>query len=231
MTIHILWATIRSNIFIQMYKLWIKNSNYDNIIFHIAVDNQEDYNSIKPSLKDNDRIIISETDRKGVCYPCYQLASTLDASNNDIIIFASDDIFPPKGWDQYLISKLNIREGCLMVNDGYQELDFSNMYEPVFSIPVMTYSALLKLNKIIYNPIYNHLFSDAELYLNAKELGLIIDERILDKDYIFEHKHWSNNKRQPDINDQGYYNNLGNDLKTWEERKKLSLEERLKTIR
>lgn len=229
MKIHILWATIRSNVFVQVYKLWMsKCSTKENILTHVAVDTKMDSDIVKSVLSKNDSVIITKTTTKGVCYPSYMLSSTLEGNNEDIIIFASDDIIPPNNWDLYLINKLNNKEGCLMVNDGYQALDFSNMAEPVFSIPVMTYSALLKLNKIIYNPVYSHLCSDAELYLNAKELGLIIDERIFDKNYTFEHHHWSSGKRQADVNDQCYYSNFENDKKTWENRKKMTLEERLK---
>jgi len=64
--------------------------------------------------------------------------------------------------------------------------------------------------------------------MNLKELNLIIDERVNDLNYIFEHHHWSSGKRQADQNDQSYYNNFEKDKKTWEMRKKLSLEERLK---
>jgi hypothetical protein len=83
------------------------------------------------------------------------------------------------------------------------------------------------MNKIIYHPYYNHLCSDAELYLNAKELNLIIDERKDDKDYIFQHFHWSNGKRNADINDKNYYSQFESDKQKWEKRKKMSLNERL----
>jgi len=226
--IHLLWATIRPQLFTQMYKIWMERCNPQNVRTYVAVNSQNDSVTVKSILGKDDKVIIVKTDRKGVCYPSYMLSSQLEGNNDDIVVFASDDFSPPYNWDSYLLNKLNGREACLMVNDGYQALDFSNMAEPVFSIPIMTYSALVKLNKIIYNPVYNHLCSDAELYLNAKDLDLIFDDRINDKNYIFEHHHWSSGKRQADVNDQVYYSNFENDKKTWEKRKKLSLEERLK---
>ena len=226
--IHLLWATIRPHLFIQMYKIWMERCKYQNVTTYVAVNSQNDSEIVKSVLGKDDKVIIIKTDRKGVCYPYYMLSSKLEGNNDDIVVFASDDFSPPYNWDSYLLNKLNGREACLMVNDGYQALDFSNMAEPVFSIPIMTYSALVKLNKIIYNPVYSHLCSDAELYLNAKDLNLIFDDRINDKNYIFEHHHWSSGKRQADVNDQVYYSNFENDKKTWEKRKTLSLEERLK---
>ena len=226
--IHLLWATIRPHLFIQMYKIWMERCKYQNVTTYVAVNSQNDSEIVKSVLGKDDKVIIIKTDRKGVCYPSYMLSSKLEGNNDDIVVFASDDFSPPYNWDSYLLNKLNGREACLMVNDGYQALDFSNMAEPVFSIPIMTYSALVKLNKIIYNPVYSHLCSDAELYLNAKDLNLIFDDRINDKNYIFEHHHWSSGKRQADVNDQVYYSNFENDKKTWEKRKTLSLEERLK---
>ena len=226
--IHLLWATIRPHLFIQMYKIWMERCKYQNVTTYVAVNSQNDSEIVKSVLGKDDKVIIIKTDRKGVCYPSYMLSSKLEGNNDDIVVFASDDFSPPYNWDSYLLNKLNGREACLMVNDGYQALDFSNMAEPVFSIPIMTYSALVKLNKIIYNPVSSHLCSDAELYLNAKDLNLIFDDRINDKNYIFEHHHWSSGKRQADVNDQVYYSNFENDKKTWEKRKTLSLEERLK---
>ena len=48
------------------------------------------------------------------------------------------------------------------------------------------------------------------------------------RNYVFEHLHWSVGKRQPDLNDQNYYNKFEIDKKMWDYRKNLILEERLK---
>jgi len=228
--IHLLWATIRPEQFKITHSHWIKKSEkLDNIKTYVAVNNSQHKDILKNYIKD-DYIINVNTNKIGVCYPSYKLSSYLNntiCESNDIVVFASDDFIPPKNWDKYLIQKLKNKSGALLVNDGYQLLDFSNMSEPVFSIPIMTYDCLLKLNKVIYNPIYTHLCSDAELFLNLKEMDLIIDDRANDVDYIFEHHHWSSGKRKVDENDKSYYSNFENDKKIWESRKKLSLEERL----
>jgi len=228
--IHILWATIRPQMFLNMHKIWMDRADNKNITTHVCVNNKLDSDMVKKGLTKNDEVIIINSTRSGVCQPAYALSSSLSGDKDDIVIFASDDFMAPIGWSGYLIEKLKNRTGALLVNDGYQAIDFSNMAEPVFSIPIMTYDCLLKINKIIYNPVYTHLCSDAELFLNLKEMNLIIDDRLKDIDYVFEHHHWSSGKRNPDQNDQSYYSNFEKDKNTWEMRKKLSLEERLKVI-
>jgi hypothetical protein len=204
-----------------------RSVNGGDIKTYVCVNSESHKNLIEDKLPSLSVEVTDKPNRVGVAYPSYFLSSKLVGEGEDLVIFASDDFLPPQGWDGYIKSKLSGREGCLMVNDGYQALDFSNMAEPVFSIPIMTFSALEKMNKVIYNPVYNHLCSDAEHYLNAKEMNLIIDERSSDMEYVFEHFHWSNGKRNPDQNDQNYYSKFENDKKIWENRKKLTLNERL----
>lgn len=227
--IQLLWCTIRPDVFKLSYHEWLKRSESpEGISIKVCVNNQSDRENILSKYNNIDIIITDKPDRVGVAYPSYQLSSNLNLNDDDIIVFASDDFIPPNKWDTYVKNKLIGKIACLMVNDGYQALDFSNMAEPVFSIPIMTFSALKKMNKIIYHPIYHHLCSDAELYLNALQLGLILDERSVDKDFIFEHHHWSNGKRKADINDKNCYDRFLIDKDIWESRKKLSLSERLK---
>ncbi len=226
--IKLLWCTIRPALFINSYNEWIKRSEKpSNIDISVCVNSSEQRNQILEKFKNMDVVISDKPERIGVAYPSYLLSSNLKINSDDIVVFASDDFIPPQKWDTYIEKKLVGKKACLMVNDGYQSYDFSNMAEPVFSIPIMTYSALVNMNKIIYHPVYNHLCSDAELYLNAKELNLIIDDRLKDKDVIFEHHHWSNKKRNADINDQNYYSKFESDKEKWELRKKMSLNERL----
>lgn len=227
--IRLLWATIRPYTFIHTYSIWKNRMTSNEMTTYVAVNTEEDAKIVKDVLAENDKVIVVKTDKKGVCYPCYMLSSQLEADNSDVVVFASDDYIPPTGWDSYLIEKLKDREGGLLINDGYQALDFSNMADPIIGLPVMTHGCLLKLNRIIYNPVYSHLCSDAELFLNLKEMNLLIDERSKDN-VIFEHLHWSAGKRQPDVNDQSYYNNFEMDKKTWDIRKMMPLKDRLNTI-
>ena len=232
--IHLLWCTVRTSNFPNVHKIWFDRTKQKELVkCHVLVSTQNEANFLKQyfdAIKQDSRIEVYQPPYPGVCLPSYKLSSTLEAENSDIVIFGSDDFIPPNNWDEYLIQKLKNKTGALLVNDGYQSIDFSNMADPVFSIPVMTYDCLLKNNKVIYNPVYTHLCSDAELFLNLKEMNLIIDERVNDINFVFEHHHWSSGKRKPDQNDQSYYSNFEKDKKTWEMRKELTLEERLKVI-
>jgi hypothetical protein len=208
--------------------MWLQRAkDSNNIQTHVAVNWNEHYNLLKSYLKDSDRIIQVTTNQIGVCYPSYQLSSTLEYNENDIIVFASDDFMAPQNWDEYLINKLQNKEGGLMVRDGYQKPDSSNMLHPAITIPIMTGGCLTQLNKTIYHPAYCHMFSDCELYNNLKDLGLLIDDRMVDET-MFEHHHYAAGKRNADQNDQAYNIKWKDDEVTWNRRKNMPVSERVK---
>lgn len=223
--IHILWCTIRPQQFMHFHKIWMeKADNKDNIKTTVAVNWEQHKTELSNYSVD---VVCLNTTKIGVCHPSYQLSSNLNCSDDsDIIVFASDDFLPPDNWDTYLIKKLSGVDGCLFVPDGYQLEDSSNMIDPCITIPLMTYGCLKKLNKIIYHPAYNHMFSDNELYLNCKDLGMIINGY---HDGIqFLHVHHSAGLRNVDEADQQYHSKWQVDQETWNKRKLLPLEERLK---
>ena len=228
--IHILWCTIRPDVFKQMHPYWIgRAKNPSNIKTHIAVNVEPHSDTIKEYFKPNNqqyRIITVNTDKIGVCYPSYQLSSTTEGQSGDIIVFASDDFLPPQNWDEYLTSKLENREGGLMVRDGYQLPDSSNMQYPAITIPIMTWGCFEKLNKTIYSPVYTHMYSDCELYINLKDMGLLIDERMADK-IVFEHLHHAAGKRKADQLDVQYHARWREDEDTWNKRKNMPVLERI----
>jgi hypothetical protein len=231
--IHILWCTLRPAQFQHAHTEWIKRAdNPENIQTYVAVNWKEHADQLREYLKKNYLITVN-TNKIGVCYPSYELSSKLGikmgvANDNDIVIFASDDFMAPQGWDTYLINKLNSKEDVgLMVRDGYQLPDSSNMLHAAITIPIMTYGCLKKLNMTIYHPAYNHMFSDCELYNNLKDLGLLYDDRMNDTT-VFEHLHYAANKRQPDQADQAYNAKWAEDEVTWNKRKLLPVEERIK---
>lgn len=230
--IHILWATIRPQQFKKVHSEWIKRSvDPKSIKTYVAVNNADQEDQLRSYLED-EVLINLNINRIGVCYPSYQLSSKLGGEfgickEDDIVIFASDDFLPPQRFDEYLINKFKDRDGVLMCRDGYQLPDSSNMLFPAITIPIMTYASLLKLNKIIYNPSYNHMFSDVELYYNARDLNILIDDRMTDET-MFEHHHYAAGKRQADKNDQAYNFKWKDDELTWNRRKNLSVEERIK---
>jgi len=223
--ITILWCTIRPTQFMNFHQKWLeKADNKENIRTIVAVNWEEH----KEFLKDYPvEVVVVNTDKIGVCYPSYILSSTLECENDsDVVVFASDDFLPPDSWDTYLINKFKEQDGCLFVPDGYQLENSSNMIDPCITIPLMSYGCLKKINKVIYHPAYNHMFSDCELFLNCKELGLIING--YHDGVQFLHVHHSAGLRQPDQADQQYHLKWQVDQETWNKRKLLPLEERLK---
>ena len=231
--IHILWCTLRPEQFKSAHSEWIKRAdNPQNIQTYVAVNWQQHSDILREYLKSNFLITLN-TNKIGVCYPSYQLSSNLGikmgvAKDDDIVIFASDDFMAPQGWDTYLLNKFNGKGDVgLMVRDGYQLPDSSNMLHAAITIPIMTYGCLKKMNIVIYHPSYNHMFSDCELYNNLKELGLLYDDRMNDTT-IFEHLHYAANKRNADQADQAYNAKWKDDEITWNKRKLLPVEERIK---
>jgi hypothetical protein len=214
---------------VETLKLWIERCEYKNNITTIACVNTQDEANMLDYKNIHNCLVLGNNDRKGVCYPCNKLCEEMFINNigkipfndNDIIVFASDDMEPPTQWDKLITDKLKGKHGALFVNDSYQ--DKIVMEYPCISLPIMTYSTFKKLNYTIYSDQYYHLYSDAELYLNLKEMDLLIDA----KEIKFEHKHWSNNNRKPDEHDQSYYINMQHDKLIWESRRRMILEDRL----
>jgi hypothetical protein len=124
------------------------------------------------------------------------LTKDIEANDKDIIILASDDFFPCENWDLYLQEKFKEFNGCLFVNDGYQDPNARHGWLSI-TIPIMTYDCLKQLNKAIYHPSYIHFFGDTELYNNVRDLCLLKDERDVDT-VVFEHKHHVTGKRRCD---------------------------------
>lgn len=221
--IYILWCTIRPQQFLKFHEEWIKRSSKNIEIKTLVAVNWQEHADI---LKEFD-VKVVKTDKIGVCYPSYILSSSLECdNNNDVIVFASDDFLPPQNWDVYITEKLKDVDGCLFVPDGYQLEDSSNMIDPCITIPIMNWGCLKKLNKVIYNPAYNHMFSDNELFLNCKDMDMIIN--CYPDNIQFLHVHHSAGLRGVDMADKHYHSKWKVDQETWNVRKKLPLEERLK---
>jgi hypothetical protein len=233
--IHLLWCTIRPNQFIKAHREWMKNSdNPSDIRTYTAVNNPSQKEVLMTYLDLSKSYIITMNSNKiGVCAPAYTISSRLGINlgkceEGDIVVFASDDFMAPKGWDTYLKNKLEGKGDVgLMVRDGYQLPDSSNMLHPAITIPIMTYGCLRKMNGIIYHPAYNHMFSDCELYNNLKDMDLLYDDRMSDET-VFEHLHWAAGKRQGDQADQAYNAKWADDEITWKKRSEMSVEERIK---
>jgi hypothetical protein len=227
--IHLLWCTIRTANFPTVHKIWKDRSKNKNFKTHILVSTESEKIFLEKyftAINHPNRIEVFKPQYPGVCLPSYKVSSTLQPNDYDIVIFGSDDFTPPQDWDSYLDTKLSNRSGVLFVRDGYQLPDSSNMLHAAITIPIMTGDALKKMNGVIYHPAYHHMFSDCELYMTSKDLGLLIDDRLVDTT-MFEHHHWAAGKRSADQNDQSYHTKWKEDELTWNKRKVMPVEERI----
>jgi len=218
--IHILWATIRPEMFKSTYKYWLREAvNPQGINIHIAVDTEEQREQLK-EFKDSEVIIVANN-IKGVTYPCYVLSKNLKANPEDIVIFASDDFFPMPKWDVALFQEFKDFDGALLVDDRL------NSKYGIVTIPIMMYSTLQKMNGIIYHPAYTHCWSDNELLEVLSELKIL--KNITDKPEVyFEHRHYSNGMRVRDASDIGHSERDAIDKQTYNTRKSLSVQDKLK---
>jgi cellulose synthase/poly-beta-1,6-N-acetylglucosamine synthase-like glycosyltransferase len=214
----ILWATCRPITFLKTHSEWISTADSKaNIVTKVAVDDEAQAKML-PGFE----VTITGNTKAGVCYPCHCLSSVLKAEADDIVIFASDDFFPPKGWDTELLKRIPVGKSCvLVVNDGIQKYP-----NKVVTIPIMNFSALRAMNGYIYNPAYSHMWSDVELYEVAEGLGILSDIRKTDK-FEMDHRHYCRGKRVKDEKDMLVDDKYREDKKIYEARKTLPVEKRI----
>jgi len=212
--IYLLWPTIRPFMMKESHDIWMERSNNRSRITTIVAVNTENE---KDQLNEFEVLVVG-SERRGVTHAAYQLSKNLQADQNDIVILASDDMLPPRGWDDIVIKELNGKVAALFVHDDY-------IIQDCMTIPIMTFSCLERLNKIIYHPSYLHQYSDTELLHNLIDLDLLIDKR--HSGYTFTHKHWACNKRQSDEQDHYYARIVDVDANNWSVRCKMNVEERL----
>lgn len=157
--------------------------------------------------------------RKGVTHTAtlmsLDVAEKKTIDDSDIVVLASDDFSAPLHWDTHLREQFENFSGVLNVNDGYK------VGTNIIPIPVMDAATLRKLNGIIYNPVYSHMFSDQELYDIAVELNILKDLRRTNSP-VFSHQHWSfGSSRVRDVVDERNTNFWQNDKAEYERRKSL----------
>ena len=214
----ILWATCRPITLLKTHSEWMKNADNPSAIeTYLSVDTPEQAKML-PEFD----VMITKNTKAGVCYPCYCLSSILKTDDKDIVIFASDDFFPQKGWDTFVLKHVDIDKPCVLIlNDGIQKAGAE-----VVTIPIMNFSALQKMNGIIYSPVYSHLWSDVELYDVAQELGMIKDLRETEE-FLMEHRHYCAGKRVKDYADILVDNKYREDKKIYEQRRTIPLSKKL----
>lgn len=214
----ILWATARPDTFRQTHKAWMDAAVFKHKIrTYVAVDTEGQ----REQLRDFN-CIVTHNARPGVCFPCFCLTQSVTGKDNDIIVFASDDFFPPQHWDSFLAKQLNHEPArLLIVNDGIQHSG------GVVTIPILNYAGLLQLNRVIYHPAYKHMWSDVELYDVASALGMVKDIRGSEPT-VFEHRHFIKAQRPKDAIDMAVAPSLETGRTLYQQRTKLSVRERLR---
>jgi len=220
MKIYLLYPTVRPKIARETIKYWINMTDRKSvIILLLAVDTIEQSKQLQLPCTIADKI------RPGSVYKLYLLTRNLTVANDDIIIGMSDDIFPPRDWDELLKIQLKNETAVLLVNDGIHASD-----KEMAPLPILTGSAFNKLNRIIGHPSYHHVWSDQEFYYNAKELNLIKDIRQTHKTIVFEHRHFSVSKRTYDEADVARRVFAKTDYEIFKVRMKLPVMTRIKPL-
>ena len=210
--IHILWPTARIDVFTKTHQHWLDTaSNVSKITTHVGLDADID----KTTIADEIKVVRYNGQSHGVAKVAYYMSSKLVADDSDIVILASDDMFSPINWDTWICENLTT-PGALLVNDGYQ-------FGGCVTLPIMTFSCLKMLNRIIYHPSYSHQYSDAELYDILCEMRLLRDMRAPCHP-IFEHRHWACGKRQHDSVDVAACSAGGADNDNYLRRRRMPLQ-------
>jgi hypothetical protein len=220
--IYLLFCTIRPDVFKITHKEWMdKCDDKNNVVTKVVVSSEKD----KKCLPYYD-VLVSKYDKIGVCHPSYMLTKSLNVQDEDIVILASDDFFPCDGWDSYLINIFSTFNGCLFVDDGYQDGNFPKECLSI-TIPIMSGHCLKILNMAMYHPSYIHFFGDTELYRNVRDLCLLKDVRHSDG-VVFEHRHHVFGKRKRDDIDDILAKTWNVDKTNFDSRQNLHVSERIK---
>ncbi len=214
--IHLLWPTVRPVKMLETHSHWIETASDARLIKTLVAVNTAEQAA---QLTDFEVLVVGD-EHCGAAYATAKLGQAVQGSPTDIVILVSDDMFAPANWDSWLRSQFSSWDGAIIVNDGYQG-------GGCVTLPIMTFSCLLKLNRFIYHPSYQHQFADAELYRNLLDLGLLRDLRKLGSP-LFEHKHWACGKRGYDHVDQLANNHGGADDANFARRMQLEIQDRLK---
>ena len=218
------WATIRPKMFTKTYQQWKRKAD-GQFITNAGVNTLEQKQEIERLNPDdpNLNIFVLGSDIKGVPTANYKLLAAFDFRDDDIIIIGADDFDCPKHWDSILLDCFKNFYGTIIFNDGNPD-----RYKAIVTIPVLTGRLLKKMNGIVYHPAYKHNWADQEYFINVTELGEVVDLRYAKPDIIFEHRHWLFSKRPKDFADEFAISKEREDNATWELRKNMPIEERLK---
>ena len=170
-------------------KKWLDNaSDKSSIEVVVSVDADDSLSlEVIRSLPDDIKRVI-QCDKPFNCVRGWNYAAI--ASTGKVIIAISDDILPPKDWDQLLLKKITPKnwiekEAVVLVDDKYQ-----GESGDICTLPIITRKRYEKLGYIFY-PKYESMFCDDDLTEHSKKDKILIKATKLQ----FEHIHSTCNKR------------------------------------
>lgn len=215
---HLLWPTTNPVAFAKAHAYWLARADKpENVRVYAGVPTED----IKLQLGTEENLRVAVTGPEpGKAGAVYKLAQKLRADPGDIIIVASDDIFPPKDWDTWLYDKFVDFAGGVLVNDGEDP-------GPRMPIPILDFGCFVRLQRMIFHPSYCHQYADIELFDILHSEKLLKDLRE-EGEPVFEHKTWRNGKRQQTEVDKLYCDKAEQDKTNYDDRATLSVPERLK---
>jgi len=220
----ILWASVRPAMVYSTWQDWLfKCDNKERIDIKIAVATDEQKQKIESYNFNNCEVSIV-IEKSGYPYAITKLTQELETDDDNILLLLSDDFFAPNHWDTYLYSQFDNYDGAVFLNDGYQSTAKIGTF--CITLACLTFRCLKKLNKIVFHPAYNHFFCDTEAWQNFKALGILKDNRDIDNT-VFEHRHYVRGGRLHDEHDAKNMNNWDIDHATYQNRMKLTVNERL----
>ncbi len=219
-SIRVLWPTIRPEEALRQSARWLElSANPDQVEIIFGVNTNQDWIKIGLEKRPHSSAFLFKDARPGVTATATEL-SRLPVDDSDIIVLASDDFEAFMGWDRLIALELSGAYDALIA-DGYK------IGTNIVPIPIVNGVLLKRLNGILYHPDYRHFISDQELFDVLTEMRVIKDRRGCGM-ICFQHRHWSFKGRKKDQFDERNNTWWNEDKATYERRKKMSLEEKLR---
>lgn len=165
-TFSIVHATARPLGWQAVYSQYVRRAVNPNDFEYILIwdDRQDDEFEI---FRDNPRLRCGVNTNR----PCYIDAANTGAmmARGDIILMATDDMFPPEEWDSNLTLAMPYRpDAVVWVNDG--------VFPHIMTMQIFTASWYRRYN-YVFNPAYRSMMGDHDFTLRAKRDGVVIDVR------------------------------------------------------
>ncbi len=179
---------------------WLtKASDLSQVEYILSIDttdpNTSSYESIFNQLVIPNAKLVIKGNRN-----CVQATNEgANISTGDVLIYLSDDFSCPDKWDELLTQAFQGKDPLtdkfsVWVDDTIQKKN------KVLTIPIIS-RALYQHLGYLYNPLYESMYVDCDLYEVCSRLSCLIDRH----DLIFPHRHWSNpDSKYKSIRDAAY---------------------------